>query len=443
MQTYVSPVTPIGEGGISVLHLIGPQALPIIRQVFKAKSTRQKSFPTYDPDRLYLGYVYEPGSQKVIDEVIIHYITLEQSLTGLATVEINAHGGTMASQKIINCLQSVDAQLIPREKIIKLAPKNRNPALPVGRLDLTQQEAMEYLIKAPTHLASLVYLAQYQGRLSEKITQVIKSLEGIALTKGDSIRPLRHSATSAVNTLLASATLGLTLSYPRRIVITGRANVGKSTLFNALFKKERVITHHLPGTTRDAVEETIALDGIPFKLIDTAGLGRKTKGIERLAQSISHTKLKQAELVIAVLDGSQALHGSDLRLLKGFPKKKTLVVINKTDLPQQIEQEKLNRYISGHYQVITISALKGIGIDILKKRIMTEFLLELTTLSKETLGNQPVVFTRRQYNLLKQAQKILEEITDLPRRQAGSDTPRSKKSGLRKVKTLLARVIHH
>jgi tRNA modification GTPase len=466
MRNYVALLTPHGEGGISVIHLMGNNALALIQKVFQLHKPVVK--PNLIVNKLYLGYILNQKNKERLDEVIIHYIPSNQTMTGLVTIEINAHGGIIASQRIIKCLQAQGARLINQKQVIELAYKNR-------RLDRIQQEALECLIQAPTQLASLIYLTQYQGQLSEKISELINQIE-----------PFVPSVSSVVKSLLSTAPLGLAISYPKRIVIAGRTNAGKSTLFNALFGKERVITHHAPGTTRDAVEETIALEGVPFKLIDTAGLRCTTKGIEgswskatylptivgsiplpvngipinrekrdchtieRIAQSISRKELKQADIIILLLDGSVSLNKQDITLLKELKDIPCVVVINKSDLPQRIDINTLSKRIKliqlnplnqfnpltdSTSQIIAISALQGTGIDQLKKKILAIVLPSYSTFSLSSpFANQPIIFTHRQYKRLKETHAVLSTVTD-------SEQNTLPKSKIGKIKQILERIL--
>lgn len=368
---YFSMTTPQGTGGIGIIELFGRDALEIIGKIFRPAKHKCR----IKPNKIYLGNIYTPSpyplprgesvNNEIIDEVIIHFTPATHSLTRLDTVEINAHGGIMPCRLIGNLLRKFGAKELSQSEVINLAHKQ-------GRLNRIQAEALEYLLQARTPLAASVLLDQYNGALSK------------ALKSRKNMPELRKSAR-----------YGLALTQPRRILILGRPNVGKSTLFNALLGQDRAITHHLPGTTRDTIEDTFAIDGFPFVLVDTAGLRKSTNdAIEKIGMAYARKEIPKADVILLVVE-KDAITELDnvLRGLKGKTNAPVLVVLNKAD---QLTKIRDTRCVIRD-KFISISALKRTGIDKLRKEILKSCGLD----KFRHKPGKPVVFTKRQMALIR------------------------------------------
>lgn len=352
MAHYVSSVTPAGEGGISIIHLIGEKAPQIILKSFRTRRPRT----ILKPHRIYLGNFY--NQNKIIDEVIVHFIPSKESISGINTVEINSHGGVFLARKIVETLVKQGARYITPSELLRLAVKNK-------RLDRVRKEALESLLKAPTALVARVLLDQYNGALSRVMKELPKK---------------KHRAEK----LIASARLGLALNYPKRIIIAGRPNTGKSTLFNTLVGKERVIVHPDPGTTRDTIEEMISIDDIPFILVDTAGWRVGASDVvERLGIRKTQKAIKTADIIIGVIDGSEPLAELDRKIFRMVRPKAVIWVVNKTDLGLQLSDKSLPA------PAIRISALRHQGIARLKRQIIRTSNIPITKYASP----QAVIFT--------------------------------------------------
>ena len=393
MPTYYALTSPPGEGGISIIELFGPDACRIIRRMVRP-------VPELKTNRFYLGYIYGAGkSPGKIDQVIIRYTPAKQNFTGLDAVEINAHGGVMATRQILQALRYAGAKCITAERLIDISGRKKTG------LDWIQKDALRELIKARTPLVAKVLVSQYQGALSKALVLISKL-------------PARKRP-EATARLIDSGRLGLALAQPRKIVIIGKPNAGKSTLFNALVGKDRALTHPEPGTTRDSIEELIAISGVPFRIVDTAGLRKRPGGvIERLGAGITKAEMSKADLILLVLD---VTHGVDDRarpqpipLLavrekrviaklsrKGLigvmpgkiPLSKTITVYNKIDLAGKSQIPNPKSQID-----IPISALTGQGIDRLRKQILRHF--GITPADLRYKPGRPVVFTPKQLQIL-------------------------------------------
>lgn len=362
--TYVFHVTPTGEGGISIIWLIGPNSHQIISCFFKSTHA---SFKKFSPHRLYFGHFYD--KKILLDEVIINCIPAKDSFSGLETIEINSHGGMMPVREIIDCLLKQGSREINQKKLMELASENK-------RLDPIREESLTALLNSPTTLASQVFLDQFNGALS------------MALKKQD---------VHTLNQLLTSAKFGLSLNHPKRILIIGKPNTGKSTLFNALTGKERMITHPTPGTTRDVVEEIFSIQGIPFSLMDTAGwrtideINKPQALIEKIGIKKMKAEVKKADIIICLLDGSEKLTTTDKEIIPQLKRLNTIWVVNKYDLPKKLDTSLLPK------RFLFVSALKQKGIEKLRETILLYANIGIMVYR----SSQPVIFTRRQYELVK------------------------------------------
>jgi len=370
-SSYVLPVTPPGEGGISIVHLISSKASEIILAYFKPKNNPVNKIK---PNRLYYGHFHDKGA--IIDEVIINYIRASESFSGINTIEINSHGGHMPVKSIMEALIKGKAKRINTNQLIALALKNK-------RLTQIQKEAFLRLIDSTTLLSAKVFLDQYNGCLQRAL--------------------IKHKNNKKKLTeLLKSSALGFALAYPKRILITGRPNTGKSTLFNLLVGKERTIVHHTPGTTRDLVDESIAIKEIPFRLMDSAGWRtiRGARSSQEMIESLGIKKLKKelkkSNIIICLLDGSSCISNDDIKIINHLKNRNVIWVINKCDLPQKLSMQFIPA------PSINISALKQKGIDKLNNEIIKHAGISLSDYAPMSIGTA-VVFTKRQYDMINNA----------------------------------------
>jgi len=367
--SYFLPVTSPGEGGISVIWLIGTDSYRTISHFFKSK---HETSGNLKPNRLYFGYFYD--DKTLVDEVIVNRIPAKESFSGLETMEINSHGGMMPTRKIIECLLRHGVKEINKMELISIAIKNK-------RLDSIQKEALESLLHSSTTFASRVFMDQFNGPLS---------------------KALKRCGIRTLNKLLDSAKIGFALNYPKRILIIGRPNTGKSTLFNTLAGEERVIVHHLPGTTRDIIEETIAIKEIPFILVDTAGwrqfdeLKHRQSLVEKIGIKKMKAEIKKADTIICLLDGSKEFTALDKEFINQLKPYRVIWVISKCDLPKKLNDSLLPT------TTVSISALKQKGIGKLREII----LLNAGVKDMVYEPGNPIIFTHRQYQLAKKINTV-------------------------------------
>jgi tRNA modification GTPase len=365
-DTIAAVSTPLGEGGIGIVRLSGAKSLSIADKIFKRKDGKKpSSFSTYTT---HYGYIVSKGER--IEEVILTVMRAPRSYTREDIVEINCHGGIVPLKQVLDLVLESGARMASPGEFTKRAFLN-------GRIDLAQAEAVVDLIRAKTEEASKIALAQLEGKLSQRLER-----------------------------LLSTAERGKILREGISTVIAGRPNVGKSSLMNAFLRENRVIVTPVPGTTRDTIEEIINIEGIPLKVIDTAGM-RKVRGIvEKEGVKRSRLYLERADLVLLILDGSETLAREDRELIEKVKNRNLVVVINKIDLPQKIEIEKAKKLLPGK-KIIKISALYGNGLDSLEKYIGRMLW------KGEIVSPQTVIVTRaRHKEALLQAQESIKKVVE-------------------------------
>ncbi|MGE5735259.1 MAG: tRNA uridine-5-carboxymethylaminomethyl(34) synthesis GTPase MnmE [Acidobacteriota bacterium] len=383
-DTVVAIATPAGRGGIGVVRLAGPEAVSIAQPMLRLTHT-------LEPGRAVFGELVEPepkndvqaaaihpaeldgASGARIDEVVVTYFQKPHSYTTDDIVEISAHGSPVVLRHIVELALARGARLAEPGEFTMRAFLN-------GRIDLTQAEAVRDLIESQTLFQAKVAAQQLEGALSkrlqpmkQKLVELIALLEaGIDFAEDDiSVLPpdqiLKHIAEVQVPLaeLAGSFAFGKIVHEGLTLAIVGRPNVGKSSLFNCLVERERAIVTATPGTTRDLVSETVALGGIPVKLVDTAGIRRALDEAESIGIRKSMEALADADIVLLVLDASEPLADEDRELLMHVEGRTAIAVHNKTDL----DSSELSNFNS-RLPVIRTSAVTGLGIPELRSEIL-------------------------------------------------------------------------
>ncbi|MBT9132303.1 MAG: tRNA modification GTPase MnmE [Firmicutes bacterium] len=373
-ETIVAISTSPGEGGIGIVRLSGSRSLTIADRIFKGKNGLKPSKAS--THTLHYGCIASNG--EVLDEVLLTVMRAPRTYTREDVVEINCHGGIILLKKVMELTLREGARLAQPGEFTKRAFLN-------GRIDLTQAEAVIEIIRAKTESGLRSALSQLWGEFSKRLKQVSEKLtellaqveasidfpeEDIGTFSADKMAESIAKITSVLEELLATAKQSRLLREGITISLAGRPNVGKSTLLNSLLERERAIVTPLPGTTRDTIEEFLDIDGLPARLIDTAGIRKAKNLIDR--ESIRRTRLalREADLILFVLDGSTPLSGADTEIAEEVSKKKTLVVINKIDLPMRINKVRI--FFSSE-DIVSVSAKEGSGISDLKRAIVSLF----------------------------------------------------------------------
>jgi tRNA modification GTPase len=366
-DTIVAIATPPGRGGIGVVRLAGAEARTIACSMLRLKHELAVG-------RAVFGEVIEPATGERIDEAVVTFFAKPHSYTADDVIEISAHGAPVVLRHIVELATSGGARLAEPGEFTMRAFLN-------GRIDLTQAEAVRDLIESQTLYQAKVAAQQLEGSLSRRLQPIKRKLvelvavmeAGIDFAEDDvSVLPASgilsrlEEVQVPLEELRASFVYGKIVHEGLTLAIVGRPNVGKSSLFNRLVERERAIVTATPGTTRDLVTETVALGGIPIRLVDTAGIRHSTDEAESIGIRKSYEALSEADLVLVVLDSSQELSAEDRELLAIGEKRRALAVANKSDLARDGQSQVAN------LQVFRTSAVTGAGIEELRAAILEE-----------------------------------------------------------------------
>ena len=323
------------------------------------------------------GHIYD--GDDLIDEVIISYMKGPRSFTAEDVVEINCHGGVVSTNKVLESIIKAGARIAEPGEFTKRAFLN-------GRIDLSQAEAVMDLIRAKTDLSmksalmqSSGYLSRHINKLREYMLNVMALVEfAVDFTEDDeeidpsipkNVEKSLKSGIEEMKVLLKGADAGKIIREGLSLAIVGKPNVGKSSLLNALLREKRAIVTDIAGTTRDIIEEYINLDGVPVKIIDTAGIRETEDVVEKIGVERSREKLEEADLILLVMDSSREISDEDKEIIEQVKGKKTVLILNKIDLEQKLDE----KYIKDFENIIRISAKEEIGLDELKQNIKDLF----------------------------------------------------------------------
>ncbi|KYH28037.1 MULTISPECIES: tRNA uridine-5-carboxymethylaminomethyl(34) synthesis GTPase MnmE [Clostridium] len=376
-DTIAAIATNLGESGISIIRVSGDKALKIVSSIFKGKNDKKlDDIKTYT---MRYGFIIDKDTGETLDEVIVSYMKGPRSFTAEDTVEINCHGGVVVTKRILEEVIKAGARIAEPGEFTKRAFLN-------GRIDLSQAEAVIDIIRAKTELSAKSALEQSNGKISREIKElrhglleIIASIEATVDYPEDDLEEVTSEKAKAqvedilksVEALLNSADEGKILREGLNTVIVGKPNVGKSSLLNALLMESRAIVTEVPGTTRDIIEEYISIDGIPIKIVDTAGIRETEDVVERIGVEKSREKIESADLVVLVLDASRKIDEEDKEVIEFIKDKKYIVLLNKTDLELQIDKDSIKDLNSDY--IIEISAKTGEGLDKFKQVIKELF----------------------------------------------------------------------
>ncbi len=368
-DTICAVSTPPGEGGIGIIRVSGNDALAITGALFRPR--RDKQFKDVATHTLHYGQIVDPSTSELVDEALVSVMRAPATYTREDIVEINCHGGMTPLWRTVALLISRGARQAEPGEFTKRAFVN-------GRIDLAQAEAVMEIIRAKTELSLKAANEQLLGGLSKEVTalrdrllSLIAAVEaGIDFPEEDieteTGRPLAEEVSricNDVDMLINSFRHGRILRDGYATAIVGRPNVGKSSLLNALLKQDRAIVTDIPGTTRDVLEEYLNIDGVPLRILDTAGIRHSLDRVEQEGVRRSLTAIGSADIVLLVLDGATSLADEDRRVLEEITGKPTIVVINKADLPRALEN------IDHPGTQVCLSCRTGAGLDVLRRAI--------------------------------------------------------------------------
>lgn len=399
-----------GEGAIGIVRLSGDDALAIADKVYKLG---QKKLSTQDSHTIHYGHIVDSKDGQEIDEVMVSVMREPKTFTREDIVEINTHGGIVATNRVLELVLREGATLAEPGEFTKRAFIN-------GRIDLTQAEAVMDLIRAKTDRSMDLAVKQLDGKLSNLIENlrqdILNTLAQVEVNidypeyddvEEMTLKLLGEKTTiikDRIDGLLSTAKQGKILRDGISTAIVGRPNVGKSSLLNALLREEKAIVTDIEGTTRDTVEEYINIRGVPLKLVDTAGIRDTEDVVERIGVERSKKALMEAELVLLLLNQSEALTAGDRELLALTQDHKRIIIMNKIDLPNQLLKESLLEWVEED-EIIATSMMTQEGIDALEEKIADYFFSGQSGEKDATY-----VSNARHIDLLQKASQSLDEV---------------------------------
>ncbi|AUZ28583.1 tRNA uridine-5-carboxymethylaminomethyl(34) synthesis GTPase MnmE [Bacillus subtilis] len=410
MDTIAAISTPMGEGAIAIVRLSGPEAIQIADKIYKGP--KGKTLRSVDSHTIHYGHIVDRPSDRVVEEVMVSVLKAPRTFTREDVIEINCHGGIVTVNQVLQLALREGARLAEPGEFTKRAFLN-------GRIDLSQAEAVMDLIRAKTDRAMNVAMNQMEGRLSALVrrlrSEILETLAHVEVNidypEYDDVEEMTHQllvekATAVkkeIEALLRTSEQGKILREGLSTVIIGRPNVGKSSLLNSLVHEAKAIVTDIPGTTRDVIEEYVNVRGVPLRLVDTAGIRETEDIVERIGVERSHQVLKEADLILLVLNYSEELSEEDVKLFEAVEGMDVIVIMNKTDLEAKIDSERVRELANGR-PVVTTSLLKEEGINDLEEAIQSLFY----TGAIES-GDLTYVSNTRHISILQQAKRAIED----------------------------------
>ena len=410
MDTIAAISTPMGEGAIAIVRLSGDKAVEIADRVFRAPNNKQLAQQT--THTIHYGHLIEPKTDEVVEEVMLSLMRAPRTFTREDVVEINCHGGLTSVNRVLKLVLTNGARLAEPGEFTKRAFLN-------GRIDLSQAEAVMDLIRAKTDRAMNVALNQMDGKLSRLIGDLRQALletlaqveVNIDYPEYDDVEEMTVPVllekcgwvSEEIDKLLQTSSQGKILREGLSTVILGRPNVGKSSLLNSLVQENKAIVTDIAGTTRDIIEEYVNVRGVPLRLVDTAGIRETEDIVERIGVERSRQVLREADLILFMVNGAEPLGDEDRRLFETIEAMDYIVVVNKTDLPQQIDLNEV-QVLAGNHRIVTTSLLEEQGVMELEEAIAALFFE-----GNVESGDLTYVSNARHIALLHQAKEAVEE----------------------------------
>ena len=406
-DTIAAISTPMGEGGIAIIRVSGDASLLLVDAVFQS---RQK-LTDAESHTVSYGFIVNPKTSERIEEVLVTVMRAPRSFTMENVVEIGCHGGLVSVKRVLDLLLEQGIRLAEPGEFTKRAFLN-------GRIDLTQAEAVIDLIRAKSDRAFKLAMKQSEGVLARKIRQLrdqlVETMAHIEVNidypehdveelTNSFIRNKCGDALEGVINLLSSASQGKIIREGIETAIVGRPNVGKSSLLNAMTQENKAIVTEIPGTTRDVIEEYVSVNGIPLKLLDTAGIRETNDIVERIGVERSKVALSEAELVLIVVNGNESLQSDELELIHACKDRNCIIIVNKSDLLQEIDLRPIYEWYPIE-RVVRLSAQNHEGLEHLEKAITA-----LLFSGGVDSGDMTYVSNVRHIHLLKQAKQSLED----------------------------------
>ncbi|MET3193047.1 tRNA uridine-5-carboxymethylaminomethyl(34) synthesis GTPase MnmE [Bacillus sp. OAE603] len=412
-DTITAISTPKGEGAIAIVRLSGDEAVQIANKLFK-----EKDLNIVDSHTIHYGHLVDPSTETIVEEVMVSVLRAPKTFTREDVVEINCHGGIYSVNKVLELVLSSGARLAEPGEFTKRAFLN-------GRIDLSQAEAVMDLIRSKTDRAMAIAMNQVEGRLSKMVSglrqtllEILAHIEvNIDYPEYDDVEEMTNTVLIEkaktvqieIQRLLETSKQGKILREGLSTVIIGRPNVGKSSLLNTLVQESKAIVTDIPGTTRDVIEEYVNVKGVPLRLIDTAGIRETKDVVEAIGVERSKKVLNLADLVLFVLNNNEQLTEEDRVLYKQMSGKDVIVIINKTDLRQNLDIEEVKQLV-GNATIVTTSLKEEQGIEDLEKAIADLYF-------EGQIESQDLTYlsNARHIALLKQAGSTINDATEAMR----------------------------
>lgn len=406
-DTIAAISTAVGEAGIAVIRVSGPQSITEVDQLFRGK----QSLVDADSHTVHYGYIIDPDSGEKMEEVLVTIMRAPRSFTTEDVVEISSHGGVVSVRRLMELLLQQQIRIAEPGEFTKRAFLN-------GRIDLSQAEGVIDLIRSKSDKAFSVALRQVEGKLSRQIKplqqiliEMVAHIEvnidypehDVESVTSDFIKQKSLEVMNGIDELLRTANEGKILREGITTAIVGRPNVGKSSLLNTLAQDNRAIVTDIPGTTRDVIEEFVTINSIPLKLLDTAGIRETIDVVEKIGVERSRTAVNDADLILLVLNHNEALHEDEIQLLEQIKDRQVIIIVNKMDLYRQLDLVKLEEYFPKE-SIVTMSVKDQKGIDKLEEAISNLFFG-----GKLESADLTYVSNVRHIALLKQAKRSLQD----------------------------------
>ncbi len=410
-ETIAAISTALGESGIAIVRISGDLAIPIADRLFRPRSKGKESLKTVPSFSMHLGAIFDPQTGEKIDEVIVSVMQGPRTYTREDVVEINCHGGVAAVRRVLEVVLACGARLAAPGEFTKRAFLN-------GRLDLSQAEAVIDIIKARTDASLRVAMGNLSGGISASVREMRDVLLGLSASieaaidfpdeeipalQPEEVLQRLEEVSMKLEELIAAAEVGKIYREGVGTVIVGKPNVGKSSLLNALLRESRAIVTDVPGTTRDAIEEMLNLQGIPFRVVDTAGIRETRDEVEKLGVERTRRFLEQADLAIFVVDAHLGLSGEDREIIGELRSKRAIVAINKTDLPESEDLAELVDLLPGK-RLVRMSITNGWGLAELE-----DAMVEAVAKGQIAPGEGVLVSNLRHKEALGKAHRSLQE----------------------------------
>ncbi|MFB5269461.1 tRNA uridine-5-carboxymethylaminomethyl(34) synthesis GTPase MnmE [Paenibacillus enshidis] len=406
-DTIAAISTAVGESGIAVIRVSGPDAVVEVERIFKSKTPLRE----VTSHTVHYGHILNPENDEKVEEVLVTVMLAPRSFTMEDVVEISSHGGIVAVKRVMDLLLLQNIRLAEPGEFTKRAFLN-------GRIDLSQAEGVIDLIRSKSDKAFSIALKQVDGMLSSKIRKLrhtlVETLAHIEVNidypehdvesmTSQFIKEKSSEVMAEIDRLLQTAEQGKILREGITTAIVGRPNVGKSSLLNTLVQGEKAIVTDIPGTTRDVIEEYVTIRNIPLRLLDTAGIRETMDVVEQIGVERSKNAVSEADLILMVINAGEPLHQDELELMEQIRGRQAIVIMNKMDLPSQVGRDILQRYFPEEL-IIPMSVKEEQGLELLEEGISKLFFS-----GKLESADMTYVSNVRHIALLKKAKQSLKD----------------------------------